>query len=180
LTAFRDDRDALLARNDALQDELEETQRELTEARAMLDQAQRARSAPPAQPKVDETPRPNRTQRAVERVPTQRPSAGIVRRVLSVFGRVWVIVLFGMPAFIALLYLVIAPSSWPTVVAGLGGLATVVVLVDGVLRRCRRCRRWLGAKQRSQMRTSHATRVVDWQCYFCGHNWQTTHAVTHD
>ncbi len=186
---FRDDRDALLARNDALQDELDDTKRELAEAREELEQAQRTQSEAAAQPAPQDEPEPmpdkasrekRRPPRDSKPRPGRRASTNIVWRILSVFGRAWVIVLYGVPAFFAVMYTINAPSSRPTVAAGLAGAAIVVVIIDGLFRRCRWCRRWLGAKRVSQSQISHATRVANWQCYVCGQNWQTRHAVTND
>jgi len=94
------------------------------------------------------------------------------RRILSVFTRAWVIVVFGLPALFGVITMVSEPYAIPLVAAGLGVLATVCVAIDSYMRRCPKCRRLLAGKLLSIVGDNYGGHTRSWSCAFCKHGWK--------
>lgn len=105
-----------------------------------------------------------------------RSSTSLLLRVLSVFKRPWVIVVFGLPAILAILFVVkdVAPAL--PVAIGFALFAVVVIAVDAFLRRCPECREPLAGQVVSIIREEHGLHEINFRCVFCKHQWQSTTA----
>lgn len=100
-------------------------------------------------------------------------STNILWRVLSVFKRAWVIVVFGMPALFYVVLLLSQPSIWLYPTTGMAVLALFCIGVDAVKRRCPRCRKLLAGKLLSIVSDNYGGHDLSWSCVFCKRRWKT-------
>ncbi len=112
-------------------------------------------------------------QRRKESAKARRASTGAIRRVLSVFTRAWVIVVFGFPALIGVILFVSTPGARLYTVVGLGALALFVVIVDSYKRRCPKCRKLLAGALLSMVSDNYGGHILSWSCAFCKRRWKT-------
>lgn len=258
---FRDDRDALLARNEALEREVEEAKRALAEKDAELERRAQPPREPPASGRGRElaealisgsreaieehlrelsgAPRPVRdavgrefaaylkrggamaravctlyvehtpprfqgsvhdklrsafvkatadpetrslAERALavlggeKRTATGKSGAGksLPARILLVFTRAWVIVVFWLPALFAIALIVSEPGARVIAASALAGAAVLVIALEAFLRRCPSCRRWLAGIFLRVVRDQYDSHVTSWRCTHCSHHWQTS------
>jgi hypothetical protein len=101
-----------------------------------------------------------------------RPSS-LVRRILSVFTRAWVIAVLGIPGLLTILVLISMPEARPFGAAALLGATIVVLTLDAYLRRCRSCRRLLAGTLLSIVSDDYGGHTRSWSCAHCGHRWTT-------
>jgi hypothetical protein len=99
--------------------------------------------------------------------------ASLLRRILSIFTRAWVIVVLGLPGLFGILALITEPGARPYVGAALAGATILVVAMDAYLRRCRSCRRLLAGTLLSIVKDNYGDHIRSWSCAHCGHRWQT-------
>ena len=115
--------------------------------------------------------------RAIERGP------GLLTRVASVFTRAWVLA-FGLLLVIFAASLLFA-GQWTVALGTLAAFSATVVLVDARLRRCPKCKTWLGGQLLAieddgvyDQRVSENGIVHEynrhrrsWRCASCHHEW---------
>lgn len=171
--AFRDDRDALRARNEALEKELVDVKRALAEKESDA-RAPRRRAERP----LPSSASGQKDLAAIEAKRAASASTKLVPRVLSVFARAWVVVVFWLPALLAVFVLVNLPEARLPVAAGLVAHATLVVCIDALLRRCPSCRRLLAGHMLSLVRDQYDFHVRTWKCVHCHHRWKTQSIAT--
>lgn len=181
---FRDDREALRARNQALEEELAQTKR-------MLEGRKGKKSESGVEAPEDERLRREELQaqfpsalgydpdglRERENAAARRATPSIPRQVLSVFTRAWVIVVFGLPALFVVIVALKGREILPVCLAGLTLHALVVVGIDAFLRRCPSCRRLLAGKLLSIVRDQYDFHVRSWVCVHCKHRWKSQSAA---
>lgn len=175
--SYRDDREAAVARADALARELDETKRALAEAESALVEAQRPtkRQAKGPKPKsqasrvrADVNPKESAdTEAAAPRGRRRRAS------IFSVFTRAWVIVVLGLPALVAIPMMLSSRALRVPVGLGLLGLAILVITIDAFRRRCPKCRILLGGRLERLVNDDYGDHVRHWQCASCAHRWKT-------
>lgn len=100
-------------------------------------------------------------------------SMRLPRRVLSVFTRAWVMVVFGLPALFGVIGMIGEPSAIPLIATTLTILAAACIAIDAHKRRCPECRQLLAGKLLSIVQDNYGGHTLSWSCTFCNHRWQT-------
>jgi len=122
---------------------------------------------------------------------------GPVRQLLSVASRIWVWVALPMACvLLGVAGAAVEPTGYSLLPLAIGVPVTLVsfVALDAFLRRCPRCRLWLGGRLLALVKTGTSTESVhvqaasggtetvqrsvstfrrDWRCVRCGHAWST-------
>lgn len=132
-------------------------------------------------------PNPRDRERTDDRKQAKR---ALWRRLVSVFGRSWVIPTFWIPMLFVVILLATTPEARVIALVASAGFLLFVIALDGLLRRCPSCRRWLaGVFLKYTHAGSHTTQVqlesggyadqtvnswdAHWQCAHCDRRWQT-------